>query len=152
VKRHAVLHVTCGEDLLSLRDRGLIEVDPVDRHPGVTAGDRDARPAQPARDIGHARRRVAGEAIMDRRHGGEPLACEQGVEQRLCEARLALVEVCAVVGVRDAVTGSEGLDHGVDRQGACDGQLGHGRHVVEAARVEQDLVMAGWQGVAALCV
>jgi hypothetical protein len=40
LERHAVLHTASGEGLLTSRDRGPIEVDPVDRDPGVTAGDR----------------------------------------------------------------------------------------------------------------
>jgi hypothetical protein len=38
--RSSVLHTASGEGLLTSRDRGPIEVDPVDRDPGVTAGDR----------------------------------------------------------------------------------------------------------------
>ena len=48
-----------GQEPLSLRDRGLVEIDPVDRDLGVTAGDRDARPAEPARDVGDARGGIA---------------------------------------------------------------------------------------------
>ena len=67
-----------------------------------------------------------------RRHRGEPIGREEVVEQRLGEARLALVEVGAVVGVRDSVAGSERLEHGVDRQGTCDNELSHRGHMVEA--------------------
>jgi hypothetical protein len=38
--RSSVLHTASGEGLLTSRDRGPIEVGPVDRDPGVTAGDR----------------------------------------------------------------------------------------------------------------
>ena len=152
VERHPVIHAACGQELLSSRDRGLIEVDPVDRDLGVGAGDRDARPAEPARNVGDTRRRIAIEAIVDGRHSGQPVGREEVVEQRLGEARLALVEVGAVVGVRDSVAGSERGEHGVDRQGTRDEQLSHRGHVVEAARVEQDLVVAGGHGVAAFGV
>src|SRR4029453_7143402 len=51
VERYAVLHAASGEELLSSHDRGVIEVDPVDRDLGVGAGDRDTRPAHPPRTV-----------------------------------------------------------------------------------------------------
>jgi hypothetical protein len=130
----------------------VIEVDPVDRDLGITAGDRDARPAEPARKVGDTRGGIAGEAIVDGRHRREPIGREEVVEQRLGEARLALVEVSPVVGVWDSVAGSERFEHGVDRQGTCDKELSHRGHVVEAAHFEEDLVVAGGHDVAAFGV
>ena len=56
---------------------------------------------------------------------GQPLGREQVLEQRPGEARLALVEVCAVVGVGDAVARPEGVEQRVDRPDAGDDRLRH---------------------------
>ena len=43
IEGHAVLDAAPGQELLSTRDRGRIDVDPVDRDLGERGGDRDAR-------------------------------------------------------------------------------------------------------------
>jgi hypothetical protein len=81
---------------------------------------------------------------------GQPLAAEQVVEQRPGEARLALMQVAAVLGVRDAVARAEFLQHGVHRPHAGDEQLADRRNAVQTGVVEQRLVVARRQRVAPL--
>jgi hypothetical protein len=81
---------------------------------------------------------------------GQPFACEQVVKHRPGEARLALVQVGTIVGVRDTAAGAEGLQHRVHRPHAGDQQLADRRDVVQAGLVEQRLVVARGQRVAPL--
>lgn len=112
----------------------------------------DTRPAGPARNVGDTRRVIATQAVVDGRHRGEPVRGEEVVEQRLGEARLALVEVGTVIGIGNPVADSERLEDGVDRQRTRDDELSHRGHVVQAAALEQNLVVAGGDGVAPFAV
>jgi hypothetical protein len=71
----------------------------------------------------------------------EPFAPEQLLEHRARELRLALVQVGAVVRVRDAVAAPERVEHGVDRADARHDELADRRDVVEARLVEERLVV-----------
>jgi hypothetical protein len=62
------------------------------------------------------------------------------------------VEIGAVVGIRNAVSGPVGGQHRVDRTDARDEQLAEGRGVVEALLVEQRLVVSGRERETALLV
>ncbi len=87
---------------------------------------------------------------MDLGDRGQPFAGEQVIEYRPGEARLALVQIGAVVGVRDPVARAEGLQHRIHRPHAGDQQLADRRDAVQAGLVEQRLVVARRQRVASL--
>ena len=90
-------------------DRGFVEVDPVHEHFRMGARHGDARSALAAGEVGDPRGRVCLEPRVDLWHGRQPLLPEEALEERPGELGLALVEVEAVVGVRDAASGAERL-------------------------------------------
>ena len=63
-----------------------------------------------ARDVRDARRRVGLQALVDVGDRRQPFAPEQLLEHRTRKGRLALVEVRAVVGVRNALARPEGVE------------------------------------------
>ena len=132
LERHSVIQTACRQKLPGSRDRGLVEIDAINRDLRVRTGDREARPAEPARDVGDTRRWICIQALMDCRHGRQPVLRKEVVEQRPGETRLAFVQVGAIVRIRNALAGPERGNDRVDRKRACDEQLSHRRHVVEA--------------------
>jgi len=55
---------------------------------------------------------------------------------------LALVQVGAVIRVRDSLTGSKGIEHRIDRPAAGDDKLPDRRNAVETRIVDERLVVA----------
>ena len=86
-----------------------------------------------------ADRRAAARAPLPRR---QPLAGEQLVEHRPGEARLTFVQVAAVVRVRYAGAGPEGVEHRIDRPATGDDERPQRRNAVEARIVDECLVVA----------
>ena len=145
----AVVHALGLRRLASKVDRGRVEVEAVDARVRIGLGDRDARPTGPAGNVRHPRRPRA-EALVHVGHRRQPLGREQVDELGPVHVALTLDEVGREVRIRHTRAGPERLEHLRQRLGHPDHHSSERCHVVDAVAVEQDLVVAGRDPVAAL--
>src|SRR5262249_14216984 len=144
-RSHTVGEARGGHVSLSDRNRGLVDVDGVDGHPRVGAGDGDARLGGASRDVGDAGRPHGAQAAVDPGDRGEP-ASDQVDELRPVDRPDGLDEIGAVGLKGDPVTGVIGVHQQFQRPEHVDGDGGEGGEVVEVVLLHEHRPVGGGQG------